>query len=292
MSMRSRTRLTTGSGWEPESPGRSSAPGARRSKTRRSRWAPSPSARRSPPAQGGYRRVMSSTAPSWARISRRTRTSSPARRGAASKSPTSSEPVPSPCRPSAPAWAGSRSRSAPVSWWPRRGASIPSRSSVLSSPFSGRRPSGLFARPSRIRSEANLWVSRRTDYATRAILALAVADGGPLRLEEIADATDAPRSVLEQVMPTLRTAGVVRSVRGPHGGYRLNHTLEGVVRLFQGQLAPIGYATRRNPDPCPELVARTLRPVWEEVRDATISILEDTTFADLAKVAQRAPSRR
>jgi Rrf2 family transcriptional regulator, cysteine metabolism repressor len=142
-----------------------------------------------------------------------------------------------------------------------------------------------------------VWVSRRTDYATRAVLALAVADGGPLRLEEIADATDAPRSVLEQVMPTLRTAGVVRSVRGPHGGYRLNHTpeqitLETVVRLFQGQLAPIGYATRRRPDPCPELVARTLRPVWEEVRDATIAILEETTFADLAKRAQRVPSRR
>ena len=80
------------------------------------------------------------------------------------------------------------------------------------------------------------------------------------------------------------------------GGYRLNHapkeiTLESVVRLFQGQLAPIGYATRRHPDPCPELVARTLRPVWEDVRDATISILEDTTFADLAKRAQRAVER-
>lgn len=132
-----------------------------------------------------------------------------------------------------------------------------------------------------------MWISRRTDYATRAVLALAVADGGPLRLEQLAEATDAPRSVLEQVMPTLRSAGVVRSARGPGGGYRLNRpaaeiTLERVVRLFQGQLAPIGYATRRNPDPCPELVGRTLRPVWSEVRDATIEILERTTFADLA----------
>ncbi len=136
-----------------------------------------------------------------------------------------------------------------------------------------------------------MWVSRRTDYATRAVLALAVADGGPLRLEEIATATDAPRSVLEQVMPTLRTGGIVRSERGPRGGYRLNRpaediSLEKVVRLFEGQLAPIGYATRRNPDPCPDVVARSLRPVWEDVRDATISILEETTFADLAKRAR------
>jgi Rrf2 family transcriptional regulator, cysteine metabolism repressor len=135
-----------------------------------------------------------------------------------------------------------------------------------------------------------MWVSRRTDYATRAILALAVADGGPLKLAEIAEAVDAPRSVLEQVMPTLRTAGLVRAERGPAGGYRLNRpaeeiTLERVVRLFQGQLAPIGYATRRNPDPAPPLIDRSLRPVWEEVRDATIDILARTTFAELAKRA-------
>jgi Rrf2 family protein len=136
-----------------------------------------------------------------------------------------------------------------------------------------------------------MWVSKRTDYATRAVLALAVADGGPLKLEEIADATEAPRSVLEQVMPTLRSGGIVRSVRGPGGGYTLNRppeeiTLERVVRLFQGQLAPIGYATRSHPDIAPELVAGTLRPVWEEVRDATIEILARTSFADLARAAQ------
>jgi Rrf2 family protein len=136
-----------------------------------------------------------------------------------------------------------------------------------------------------------VWVSKRTDYATRAVLALAVADGGPLKLEEIAEATDAPRSVLEQVMPTLRSGGIVRSVRGPGGGYTLNRppeelTLERVVRLFQGQLAPIGYATRSHPDEAPELVDGTLRPVWEEVRDATIEILARTTFADLARAAQ------
>ena len=137
-----------------------------------------------------------------------------------------------------------------------------------------------------------MWISRRTDYATRAVLALAVADGGPLKLEEIAEQVEAPRSVLEQIMPVLRSAGIVRSERGPAGGYRLNRgpeeiTLERVVRLFQGQLAPIGYATRRNPDPCPDVVARSLLGVWADVRDATIDILTRTTFADLAERARR-----
>ncbi len=138
-----------------------------------------------------------------------------------------------------------------------------------------------------------MWVSKRTDYATRAVLALALDQSDEaVKLEELAQRTEVPASVLEQVMPTLRSAGIVRSERGAHGGYRLNKppaeiTLERIVRLFQGPLAPIGYATRRNPDPCPELVARSLLPVWAEVRDATINILEHTTFADLANRAAR-----
>ncbi len=136
-----------------------------------------------------------------------------------------------------------------------------------------------------------MWVSRRTDYASRAVLALALADGGPLKLDQLAETTEAPRSVLEQVMPVLRAAGIVRSARGPEGGYRLNKpaaeiTLERVVRLFEGQLAPIGYATRHEPDPCPDIVARSLRETWAEVRDATIDILAAATFADLAKRAR------
>jgi len=92
------------------------------------------------------------------------------------------------------------------------------------------------------------------------------------------------------VMPVMRSAGLIRSERGPSGGYRLNKppyeiTLERVVRLFQGQLAPIGYATRRSPDSAPRFVADSLRGTWGEVRDATIEILERTTFADLAKSA-------
>ena len=138
-----------------------------------------------------------------------------------------------------------------------------------------------------------MWVTRRTDYATRAVLALAMAEVA-MNLDQLAEATEAPRSVLEQVMPSLRAAGIVRSVRGPGGGYRLNHppeelTLERVVRIFEGQLAPIGYATRHEPEPCPAIVGRSLRPAWEQVRDATITILSEITFEDLAEAAKGEP---
>jgi Rrf2 family transcriptional regulator, cysteine metabolism repressor len=135
-----------------------------------------------------------------------------------------------------------------------------------------------------------MWVSRRTDYATRALLALTIAEEGGeglLKLDQIARRTAVPPSVLEQVMPVLRSAGLVRSEHGRAGGYRLNKppeqiSMERVVRLFQGQLAPIGCATRRDPEPCPMLPLCALQDVWQEVRDATIEILSRTTFADLA----------
>jgi Rrf2 family protein len=119
------------------------------------------------------------------------------------------------------------------------------------------------------------------------VLALTLEGGGPLKLDELARRTAVPQSVLEQVMPAMRTAGIVRSERGPSGGYRLNKkpeeiTLERIVRLFQGQLAPIGCATRHNPEPCPMTIGCTLREVWEEIRDATIQLLGRATFADLA----------
>lgn len=139
-----------------------------------------------------------------------------------------------------------------------------------------------------------MWIARRTDYATRAVLALALhGDHEPMKLQELADRTAVPRPMLEQVMLVLRNNGFVRSERGRAGGYRLNKdpgeiTFEAVVRLFQGPLAPISCATRRQPEPCPMEVGCSLRAVWQEVRDATIAILERTTFADLAAQASGA----
>lgn len=132
-----------------------------------------------------------------------------------------------------------------------------------------------------------MWVSRRTDYATRAVLALALAcDEGPMKLGELSRRTQVPQSVLEQIMPIMRNDGIVRSERGRYGGYLLNHspndiTLERVVRLFEGQLAPIKCATRREPEACAMSVGCSLRLVWEDVRDSVLESLSSTTFADL-----------
>ena len=136
-----------------------------------------------------------------------------------------------------------------------------------------------------------MWITRRTDYATRAVLALCLAEPDELlNVEDIAHRTAMPMSVAKQVMNQMRSSGLVRSERGPSGGYRLNHqpeeiSLERVVRLFQGQLAPIECATRHEPEECPMTPGCSLQAVWAEVRDATIAILARTSFADLASTA-------
>ncbi len=128
-----------------------------------------------------------------------------------------------------------------------------------------------------------MWVSRKTDYATRAVLALAIAGRRTLKMEELAERVQAPPSMLEQLLPVLRNDGIIRSVRGPNGGYTLNHdpadiTMERVVRLFQGQLAPISCITRRNPEPCPMEDGCS-------IRDAVLTVLGEVDFATLAQRA-------
>lgn len=132
-----------------------------------------------------------------------------------------------------------------------------------------------------------MWISKRTDYATRAVLSLALSDDEPVKRQELAARIDVPDSTLEQVMIQLRSAGIVRSERGPSGGYRLNKepkdiSLERIVRIFQGPLAPIGCATRKEPEPCTMESMCSLRDVWRDVRDATIKALRSTTFDQLA----------
>ena len=65
-------------------------------------------------------------------------------------------------------------------------------------------------------------VSTRGDYASRALLSLALhPDRGPTSVRDIADRTGLPQPYLEQILLALKGAGLVRSKRGVGGGYVL-----------------------------------------------------------------------
>jgi Rrf2 family protein len=128
-------------------------------------------------------------------------------------------------------------------------------------------------------------VTAKVDYAVRAMVELAAADGGPVKGEAIATAQGVPFRFLENILLELRHAKLVRSRRGADGGYRLARpaetiTIADVIRTVEGPIASI---RSERPD---ELSyagpAASLREVWVALRAGMRSVLESVTLADVA----------
>jgi Rrf2 family protein len=129
-------------------------------------------------------------------------------------------------------------------------------------------------------------VSAKADYAIRAMVELAAADGGPLKAERIAQAQEIPLKFLENIMTDLRQGGLVRSQRGAEGGYWLARpadeiTLAQVIRAVEGPLANV--RGRRSEEVEFAGSAAPLREVWVAVRASLRAVLESVTLADVAR---------
>jgi Rrf2 family protein len=132
-------------------------------------------------------------------------------------------------------------------------------------------------------------VSAKADYAVRAAAELAAADpSAPLKAERIADAQEIPIKFLETILLELKHAGIVRSQRGPDGGYTLARpasdiSIADVIRAVDGPLANVRGDRPENQHY--QGAAQHLTDVWIAVRAALRDILESTTLADLARGA-------
>src|SRR2546430_7694138 len=94
-------------------------------------------------------------------------------------------------------------------------------------------------------------VTAKADYAVRAVIELAGSgQGAPRKVDEVAQAQGIPVSFLENILTQLRSSGIVRSQRGPEGGYWLAQPPE-EVNLAQGHPALQG-PLRGVPRPRPE----------------------------------------
>jgi Rrf2 family protein len=129
-------------------------------------------------------------------------------------------------------------------------------------------------------------VSAKADYALRACVELAAAEGeGHVKGERIAQAQEVPVKFLENILGDLRQAGLVRSQRGVEGGYWLARpaseiTLADVIRAVEGPLANVRGV---RPDSVTyQGAAEPLRDVWIAVRASLRSVLEAVTLADVA----------
>jgi Rrf2 family protein len=128
-------------------------------------------------------------------------------------------------------------------------------------------------------------ISAKADYAVRAALELAAADGGPLKGERIAEAQGIPLKFLENILQELRHADLVRSQRGPDGGYRLARPaaeipLGEIMRAVDGPLASVrGEAPE---DLSYDGAAGSLQTVWVALRANLRAVLDEVTLGDVA----------
>jgi Rrf2 family protein len=134
-------------------------------------------------------------------------------------------------------------------------------------------------------------ISAKEDYAVRAALELAIADGGPLKREQISQAQQIPIAFLQNILMELRHAEIVEAQRGRDGGFRLSRpasqiTIADIVRAVSGPLATVRGVRPTAVDY--QKSAEPLREVWVALRTNIRAILERVTLADLA--ANRLPS--
>jgi Rrf2 family protein len=139
-------------------------------------------------------------------------------------------------------------------------------------------------------------LSRRSEYGLRALIDLVRHEGqGPIPLTTLATRNRLPVKFLEQIMATLKHAGIVRTTLGTHGGYALAAQASGIsigriVRLLDGALAPMGCVSLRYYEPCscPDEATCPLRDAMIDVRDAMLEILDTETLTALAARPGRA----
>ena len=136
-------------------------------------------------------------------------------------------------------------------------------------------------------------LSNKGEYALLAMLYLSRRAGaGPVPIHVICEQNALPRKFLEQILLSLKRAGYVRSRMGPDGGYELARdpasiTMAEVIRLMDGPLAAVASVSKYFHGPSPVGRSRALLHIFGEIRDYTASVLERTTFADLAKDEER-----
>jgi Rrf2 family protein len=126
-------------------------------------------------------------------------------------------------------------------------------------------------------------ISAKADYAVRAALELAAA-GGPVKGDALSEAQGIPLKFLENILIELRHAGIVRSQRGPDGGYWLAKPAEeisvaDVIRAVEGPLASVRGESPEELDYAG--AAERLQAVWIALRSNLRAVLETVTLADI-----------
>jgi len=139
-------------------------------------------------------------------------------------------------------------------------------------------------------------VTAKGEYATRAVLHLAMEYPEVVTIHQIAGRQRIPVKYLEQILLELRRGGVITSKRGVHGGYLLSRSPEDisageVLRIVDSRVVDSS-CIQRDEDrgfACSDYYGCGLRRMWADVNLAVEKILFDRSFADICADSRRKP---
>jgi len=129
-------------------------------------------------------------------------------------------------------------------------------------------------------------LSQTAEYALRAAVWLAEHPAGPVRVGDLAHALRVPRNYLSKTMHQLARAGVLSSVRGKNGGFRLARQpaairlleiVEPFEPIMDRRTCVLGRAVCSDAAPC------QAHDRWKEVARTTAAFFSGTTLADLMR---------
>ena len=131
-------------------------------------------------------------------------------------------------------------------------------------------------------------LTMRSDYGAHAVIELARRAGqGPVQCAEIAASQKIPEAYLDQLLSSLRRAGIIRSSRGPHGGHELARdarelTLGDVVTALEGPVVPQEFVHGLEAESDWQ-AACAVRDAWLAAAEASQRVLDSTTIQTLVE---------
>ena len=137
-------------------------------------------------------------------------------------------------------------------------------------------------------------LSTKTRYSTRAMLELALNyESGVVSVREIAARQSLSHKYLEHLLASLRSAGLVRSVRGAQGGHVLTRppdqiNLREIYHVFEGSEGFVECTT--SPELCDQTDGCVTREIWTQMYAACMAVLESASLEDLARRAREKQS--
>jgi Rrf2 family iron-sulfur cluster assembly transcriptional regulator len=135
-------------------------------------------------------------------------------------------------------------------------------------------------------------VSTRGRYALRAMVDLARhADGAPVLRQDIAERQDISADYVAQLFRPLHAAGLVESVKGPGGGYRLARDSAAiaagdVIRAVEGPIAVV-HCTLPEDDSCDRVEDCATHLLWARLSAVMAKFLDSVTLQDLCDEARQ-----